>query len=153
MKSKGLSLVFFLTIITASVHAQDYKNAIGVKFYPTGVTFKHFVNDKISLEAIGYFYKYGTRITGLYEFNFPLLETAGLNWYMGPGVHVGFYNNKYGADGATVFGIDGVIGLDFKIPSAPINLSLDWQPSLEFGDNYNNGFSGGWGGFGIRYTF
>ena len=48
-------------------------------------------------------------------------------------------------------GVDGVIGLDYKFRGAPINLSLDWQPSFEFGDN--RGFVSSWGGLGIRYTF
>ena len=26
-------------------------------------------------------------------------------------------------------GVDGVLGLDYKISGAPINVSLDWQPS------------------------
>ncbi|HEY8687835.1 MAG TPA: hypothetical protein VIM07_01270, partial [Chitinophagaceae bacterium] len=63
---------------------------------------------------------------------------------------IGFYNNKYG--GATSIGVDGVLGLDYKIPSAPLNLSLDWQPSIEFGNGFNNGFSGNWGGIAIRYV-
>ncbi len=151
MKTKVLSTILALIFFTSAANAQTYKNALGVKFYPGAVTFKHFTSSKVSLEAIGYFYNRGTRITGLYEFNFPLADIQNLNWYVGPGAHVGFYSNKYG--GSTSFGVDGVIGLDYKIEKAPINLSLDWQPSIEFGDNYGNGFSGGWGGFAIRYTF
>ncbi len=151
MKTKLLSVILVLTIFSTAAHAQNYKNALGVKFYPGAVTFKHFTSSKVSLEAIGYFYNHGTRITGLYEFNFPLADVDNLNWYVGPGAHVGFYNNKYG--GGTSFGVDGVIGIDYKIEKAPINLSLDWQPSIEFGDNFGNGFSGGWGGFAIRYSF
>jgi hypothetical protein len=48
------------------------------------------------------------------------------------------------------FGIDGVLGLDYKIKGAPLNLSIDWQPSFNFvGYSY---FSN-WGGLAIRYTF
>jgi hypothetical protein len=72
----------------------------------------------------------------------------GLQWYFGPGAHVGFYNGKYG-DGVYA-GVDGVLGLDYKIRSAPINISIDWQPSFEFGDG--RGFVGSWGGIGIRYV-
>ena len=46
---------------------------------------------------------------------------------------------------------DGVLGLDYKFRGAPINMSIDWQPSFEFGAG--RGFVGSWGGLGIRYTF
>ena len=62
-----------------------------------------------------------------------------------------FYNAKYG--GGSALGVDGVIGLDYKVSSIPVNLSLDWQPSIEFGSGFNNGFNGSWGGLAIRYTF
>jgi hypothetical protein len=151
-----LIAVFFITV--ASVNAQSssansttYTTALGLKFYPTGVTLKHFLTSNHALEGIGYFYNYGTRITGLYEIYGDINNAPGLRWYIGPGAHVGFYNTKYG--GGSSAGVDGVLGLDYKVTNAPLNLSLDWQPSFEFGDNFNNGFSGGWGGFGVRYTF
>jgi hypothetical protein len=141
---------------SASTYSSDYVTALGIKFYPTGVTLKHFVNGtKNAVEVIGYFYKYGTRITGLYEIHNDISGAPGLKWYIGPGAHVSFYDRNKNNDhyGGAAVGVDGVLGLDYKINSAPINLSLDWQPSFEFGDNYNNGFSGDWGGFAIRYTF
>ena len=154
---KNLTVVFFmLSIFTGKLFAQsnvgssDYKTALGVKFYPGAISLKHFVSDKTALEGIAYFWNRGSRITGLYEIHGDLENAGGLKWYIGPGAHVGFYSNKYYA-GGTYIGLDGVIGLDYKIKSAPINLSLDWQPSFEFGDGA--GFSGNWGGLAIRYVF
>jgi len=152
-------LLIALTMLTitmsnaqsSSSNSSTYTTALGVKFYPTGVTLKHFISDNHALEGLGYFYNYGFRITGLYEIYGDINNARGLRWYIGPGAHVGFYNTKYG--GGSSAGVDGVLGLDYKVTNAPLNLSLDWQPSFEFGDNFNNGFSGGWGGFGIRYTF
>jgi hypothetical protein len=133
-----------------SSQGSTYRTALGVKVWDGGgISFKHFVTDKNALEFIGYFWSRGTRITGLYEIHGPINGATGLQWYIGPGAHVGFYNTKYG-DGAFI-GIDGVLGLDYKFKGAPINISLDWQPSFEFGDN--RGFVGSWGGLGIRYTF
>jgi hypothetical protein len=161
---KAFPFLFVITISALTVNAQkssttytsDYTTALGIKFYPTGVTLKHFLaGNKNAVEFIGYFYDEATRLTGLYEIHNDINGAPGLKWYFGPGAHVSFYNKKknnqhYGGAGV---GVDGVLGLDYKIKSAPINLSLDWQPSFEFGDNYNNGFSGDWGGFAIRYTF
>jgi len=131
--------------------SQSYTTALGVKFYPGAITLKHFVSDKNALEGIAYFWNKGFRITGLYEIHGDINGAPGLKWYIGPGAHLGVYNSKYG--GSSSVGIDGVLGLDYKFRDAPINLSLDWQPSFEFGDKYGNGFSGNWGGFAVRYTF
>lgn len=136
---------------SSSYSSSDYRTALGVKFYPGAISLKHFVNGNNALEALGYFWDRGFRLTGLYEIHGNIKGAPGLKWYIGPGVHVGFYNEKYG--GASSFGVDGVLGLDYKINSAPINLSVDWQPSFEFGEKYGHGFSGNWGGFAVRYTF
>ena len=144
-------LLFLCAIATQSATAQangdTYKTAIGVKFYPTGVTIKTFMKPNLAFEAIGYFWERGTRITGLFEYHYSLTPSGRLKWYIGPGAHVGFYKQDF-FDGGTSVGIDGVLGLDYKFPGIPINVSLDWQPSYEFG-NYD-GFSGNWGGIGLR---
>lgn len=133
-----------------SSNSSSYKTALGVKVWDGGgISFKQFINGNNAIELIGYFWNRGTRITGLYEIHGPISGATGLKWYIGPGAHIGFYNTKYG-DGAFA-GIDGVLGLDYKFKGAPINMSIDWQPSFEFGNH--RGFVGSWGGLGIRYTF
>ena len=149
-----LAAVLFFTITvmaqSKSQNSSSYKTALGVKVWDGGgISFKHFVSDKNAVELIGYFWNRGTRVTGLYEIHGDINGAKGLKWYIGPGAHIGFYNTKYG-DGVYA-GVDGVLGLDYKFKGAPINMSLDWQPSFEFGDN--RGFVGSWGGLGIRYTF
>lgn len=156
MLKKFLFVVGCSLIVGATTQAQSkgysYKTALGVKFWNgAGVTFKTFVAPEQAVEVIGYFYKDGTRITGLYEFHGDVNGAKGLKWYAGPGVHVGFYDAKGTSANNTFAGIDGVLGLDLKINRAPINLALDWQPSFEFGNN--RGFVGSWGGFAVRYTF
>ncbi len=147
------AVLFFTTAVMGqnkSSNSSSYKNALGVKVWDGGgISFKHFFNEKNAGELIGYFWGQGTRITGLYEIHSTLGDDGNFKWYIGPGAHIGLYNTKYG-DGA-FFGVDGVLGLDYKFKKAPINMSLDWQPSFEFGDN--RGFVGSWGGLGIRYTF
>jgi hypothetical protein len=133
----------------SNVGSTDYRTSLGVKFYPGAITLKHFISDRSALEGLAYFHWGGTRITGLYELHYNIEGVPGLQWYIGPGAHIGFYGNKY-ADGTQV-GLDGVLGLDYKIRQAPLNLSLDWQPSFEFGSG--RGFYGGWGGLSVRYVF
>ena len=162
---RKLLVVFTLFLLTYHAEAQNtgssYRTALGVKVWDgAGISFKHFLTGNNALELIGYFWGHGTRITGLYEIHGPIKGATGLKWYIGPGAHIGFYNDHhhnhnhihddhYGH--GPVIGIDGVIGLDYKFRGAPINMSLDWQPSFEFGEG--RGFYGNWGGLGIRYTF
>ena len=156
MKMKALlfSIAFVCSLGTLKAQrnetGHDYSNAVGLKFYPTGITFKHFLSEDKALEGLLYFWDKGTRVTGLYEFHFDIGEVEGLKWYVGPGAHIGFYNNNY-YGGSTLIGVDGVIGLDYKFSDLPINLSLDWQPAFEFGDGA--GFVGAWGGLAVRYVF
>ncbi|HVZ56010.1 MAG TPA: hypothetical protein VG870_05075 [Chitinophagaceae bacterium] len=151
---------FFVAILVAlaggvkaqsrSTNSSTYETALGVKVWDGGgISLKHFFNSNNAGELIAYFWSHGIRFTGLYEIHGPISGAEGLRWYIGPGAHLGSYSSKYG-DGAFV-GIDGVLGLDYKFRGAPINMSLDWQPSFEFGTD--RGFYSGWGGLGIRYTF
>jgi len=153
---KALVSILVIVLVTnahaqsSSVTGYEYRTSLGVKVWDgAGISLKHFFDEKNAGELIGYFWSGGTRFTGLYEIHGNINEAAGLRWYVGPGAHIGFYNSKNG-DGAFI-GIDGVLGLDYKFNAAPINLSLDWQPSFEFGAG--RGFVGSWGGLGIRYTF
>ena len=160
MRRIFLLIPAFLIVIASqaqskSARGSPYRTALGVKVWDGGgITFKHFFSGSNNAgELIGYFWRQGARFTGLYEIHGNFSDASGLKWYIGPGVHVGFYDyvkNNYRIDG-TYVGIDGVLGLDYKFNEAPINISLDWQPSFEFG-NYV-GFNGNWGGLGIRYTF
>lgn len=146
----ALCIVTLTQAQSKSANSSSYRTALGVKVWDGGgISLKHFFNGNNAGELIGYFWNRGARFTGLYEIHGDFNGAPGLKWYIGPGAHIGFYNTKYG-DG-TFVGIDGVLGLDYKFRGAPINMSIDWQPSFEFGDN--RGFYGNWGGLGIRYTF
>jgi len=145
-----------LTTLQAQQTSKDYVTAVGVKFFPGALTVKHFLNDNNAIEGLGYFWQYGSRITGLYEHHTNFNTVDGLKWYVGAGAHIGFWNDKWknnypSRNSGVAMGIDGVLGLDYKLKTAPLNFSIDWQPSFNFiGYNY---FEGGWGGLAVRYTF
>lgn len=157
MKNIALATLLFFCMYTgnaqsSSTNSTDYQTALGIKIWDGGgITLKHFIASDRAIEGIGYFYKRGIRVTGLYEIHGDISGAPGLKWYVGPGAHLGFYNDKYYDEAKVVLGIDGVLGLDYKFNTAPINLSIDWQPSFEFASGF--GFNGNWGGLGIRYTF
>ena len=132
----------------------EYTTAIGVKVYPHAISVKHFMNQN-AIEALGYVSSDGFRLTGLYELHHTLGLVEGLKWYVGGGAHIGkgssTWKTKYPERmPGMALGLDGIIGVDYKIKEAPLNISFDWQPSFNvLGYSY---FEGGWGGLGIRYT-
>lgn len=154
-----MAVIGFLAIPSQS-NAQalgtSYTTGVGVKLGYWGggaLDIKYFMEPTKALEGqLGFGPDWFT-ITGLYEFHGPIEGAPGLLWYVGPGAHIGFWNTSYrdhhnGTSGA-FFGVDGVLGLDYKFNRAPIDLSLDIQPEVSVPDG---GF-GIWGGLGIRFTF
>lgn len=160
MKSFPVKLfvaVLFSLLFSFSAEAQTapYDQAIGLKL-PGGfsATYKKFMSSTNNVEFLATVWNKGFRVSGLYEFNFyafPGVEN--LSWFVGPGTHIGFWKDdkekNYGSK--FDFGIDGIIGLDYKIKEIPVNVSLDWQPSITLVGSA--GFSPVFGGFAVRYTF
>jgi hypothetical protein len=154
-----LGLLALLTVhqtSKAQSMGSEYRTAIGVKFWPGALSVKHFVRDNRALEGLLNFWGHGVRFTGLYEVHGDINGAPGLKWYVGPGAHIGAYNdhywrgNRHYEDGAMSLGLDGVLGLDYKIKGAPIALSLDVNPYLEL---LHGAYFDVWGGLGIRFTF
>jgi hypothetical protein len=154
MKKKIILSSLILCFIFNGAQAQKsyynkYSTMLGVKFYPGAITLKESLHNNKAFEAIAYFYK-GARITGLYEFHYGIEGIEGLRWYVGPGVHLSIYDPNY-FGGRTYMGIDGVLGLDLRFNKIPFNFSLDWQPSIDFGEG-SSSFVPGFGGLAIRYV-
>ena len=155
---KFIFAAFLLFFSFSQLQAQTsatYDRAIGVKF-PGGfaVSYKQFVKDYQNVEAEAMFWNGGFRVVGLYEFNWDIPSVDGLRWYVGPGAHLGAWNNtgdKQSNKSKIGLGIDGVIGLDYKLADYPINISLDWQPAVDLIGS--TGYNAAYGGIGIRYTF
>lgn len=151
-----LAGIFSANIVNGQATGSTYKTAIGFKFGPAALTVKHFVQPNAALEGLAYFWDNGFRITGLYEWHGNIKGAAGLKWYVGGGAHVDIWDDEYRNNnrennGGAGAGLDGVLGLDYKFKGAPINMSLDWQPSVTFiGDNYSNA---NWVGIAIRFAF
>ena len=140
-------IVLASTFFTAS--AQDYKVALGVRLSnatPTlsnAITLRYHMNQTQAIEGI---VSFGSRfgIGALYEVHKPT-TVQGLNWFFGGGAYIGFQ------DGDTYLGPTGIIGLDYKFPGIPLNLSLDWKPELDFIPAIN--FVPDAFGFSARFTF
>lgn len=153
---KKLLFVVLLALIGSTVYAQDYKTGIGVRgTFVSGLTVKHFIKEDAALEGIVSFGRWGMNLTGLYEWHARAFDVEGLNWYYGAGGHIGNWNDDYpwvdDQGEFMVIGIDGIVGIEYKIQDIPISFSADYKPSLNF-----SGFPGFWGYGGalsVRYTF
>lgn len=98
-------------------------------------------------------------VSGIYHWVFNL--TGGLNWFIGPGAQVGFYDYNHNYDDGDFYkdrsgislAIGGQLGLeyDFNEHGIPLLLSLDARPMWDM-IGYYNGFGGG-AAFALRYTF
>ena len=130
MKQAGVifSLVFSLLFIH-SANAQDYKAAIGVRFSSKAAL----VNNSVSLK---YFFTEKTAVEGLVTFNNPFalgllveqhkpLAVNNFKYFYGAGFYGAF-------SGTRRVGLQGVVGLDYKLPNIPLNFSIDWKPELTF---------------------
>jgi hypothetical protein len=118
-----------------------YKTAIGIRGGETsGFTLKHFTGTESAIEGIFGFWPDAFSITGLFE-HYVNAGTDGLYWYYGGGGHVGFntgglyYASEsrryYYHSGETGIGIDGMLGIEYKIPRIPFAISLDLKPYME----------------------
>ncbi len=50
--------MFLSLAISSQTDAQksDYKSALGLKFYPGGITYKTFIKHNVAIEGVGYFW-------------------------------------------------------------------------------------------------
>ena len=157
---KKTILLLVLLLATVSARAQDYSWAFGVRGggNDSGVTLKHILSDGNAME-LTCTYQYprdrmvrATVLSALYEWNQPVFND-GFFLYYGFGAHVGGATmakdgNYYGS---LALGAVGVVGLEYKLYSAPIAFSLDYRPFLNLLPQPNLFF--GNAGLGIKVCF
>ncbi len=156
------SLTVVIAFFTKQANAQDYKTALGVKFggYENGFSIKYFPQNNVALEGVLGFRDGGVVATGLYEIHQEAFGVPELKFYFGAGAHIGAIGNGvyHTFDGSNqtyheshvLFGIDGVLGLEYIIPKSPIAISLDLNPRAELA---TGPFFDLAPGLGLKYTF
>lgn len=168
---KRILFSLFITITTLSLNAQVNPNAIGIRgggglggSYGGELTYQKGFGTANRLELdFGFrsrrykgskgndWYYNHLSVTAIYHWVFNL--SGGLNWYIGPGAQVGFYDDYYDNNSGVSLALGGQIGIeyDFNEHGVPLLLSLDARPMWDF-VGYYAGFGGG-GAFSLRYTF
>ena len=161
MKNQTIILLFAIVGVFActTLDAQNYKSTIGVRAgYPWAVSYKTFVSGNNAIEIYGAYRGYRNygwfSINGAYQIHFDLEGVEGLQWYVGAGAGLLFWNydKNFKDPGANQsISVQGYLGLDYKVPGAPLNLTLDWVPNI-FINGYSRGFYGRYGNLGVRYV-
>lgn len=170
MKTKHLLMWLWVALAlpfmanAQSINSSTYRTAIGLRAGGTsGLTVKHFMGSGAALEGIVGLWSNAFSITGLYE-KHASSGAIGLNWYYGGGGHIAaanryhgpsrYYYRDYYSDGGFGIGIDGVVGLEYKINPIPFAISFDLKPFIEI-----NTYGGGGAffaldpGLGLKFTF
>lgn len=152
---KLIIVLIVLSFNCGVVNAQNYNTGIGLRGgFSSGITLKHVMSDNNAIEGILATQHKGLLITLLYERHVSAFDVPGLFWYYGAGGHLGMYDENdppgYLDNTYVLLGINGVVGLDYKIEEIPINISLDLMPRMHV-----VGYTGlRWGGgFSLRYVW
>lgn len=113
--------------------AQKYNTALGARLGggTYGITLQQRVASRVTIEGIAGLREREYSGTVLGQYHFGILGPS-LNYYVGAGGHIG--HNK---DTGGFSGLDGLVGVEYKVAFLPIVLSFDFKPTLEFsGDDY-----------------
>lgn len=153
MKKLLAVVTFALATIfgTTEMNAQTYKTGAGLIIdFGDGATFvgphvKHFFKANHAGEFSVAFADGVTAIQANYQYHQRISGANGLQWYLGagPGILTG--------GGSTHFAPSVMLGLDFKIPGAPLSMSMDWRPRFIIGE-YSDATVGRFAA-GFRFTF
>lgn len=173
----SLSVVLFLMLSlrmysqtenTPVVTTPGYTTALGIRAgYTGGLTIKRFVSATHALEGIVSLGRNKVGVTLMYEKHVQSPTVAGFKWYYGAGAHFSHYtrseyyrsesrNYRYyyyrvRQDGSGI-GIDGILGIEYKISPIPFAISLDLKPYVEVHTS-NSIYMALDPGLGIKFTF
>jgi len=167
MKKITLSLGLAVGIIVSGFAQSTYKSAIGGRlssgyFDLFSASYKIFIGD--SPEALEFnvgFKPYNLAYSWVnfsaavsYQYHFDIQPAPGLKWFIGGGLQA--YNSFSGNGAYSGFGLSifPTGGLDYKFSEIPLNLSLDFRPTIQLIKPYDYYDNFRFAGFGLsaRYT-
>lgn len=132
-------------VISIGVSAQNYTRDAGIQL-GNGVScsFRQFYKEDLAMEIYGGYQERGLRIGAVREYFKPSLTrySENIRMYFGYGVHTGFtvtnehkvFNRVYKYDWifSPVFGVDGIVGVEYRSPELPFLFAAQALPSFEF---------------------
>ena len=148
MGKKRIGLIVAALWAVTGLSAQNYQCAVGVRggVTATGLSVRYHFDPVNALEGMLDFAQ-GFYISALYERTIPVIG-EGFEFYYGAGANLGSWDYD---DGEFTFGVNGIIGLEYKIRELPLAFSLDYKPNLNVIGK--TGFHAADFGLGIRVAF
>lgn len=156
-----LTLLILVFVTTHQASAQTpYRTAIGLGIDVGdgetlfGPQIKHNLGGRDAINAQVLFADHMTVVGLDYSYNQRIRGARGLSWYIGVGPQVSFldygkwdddwdddhgHHHHWDNDDSHVdFAIRPALGLEFRIPSAPLAMHFDWKPwwNLSHGSNF-----------------
>ena len=165
MNTRKLVLIT-LILFSSSIAMAQYDFAVGLRSGGTsGLTLKK-NNGSSAIEGIVGFWSHGVSLTGLWEKQQNAFDEPGFNWFYGFGGHLAFYGDKFDGRGGAAWynhphdiddgdfgiGIDGIVGLEYKIPDVPLAIDISLKPYMEIVSEGGVFFSPD-PGIGIKFAF
>lgn len=148
------SLLLFSLLLTLSIFGQRYSNSVGLKYATQGsmqINGKHFLTENNALEvSLGGYTNY-VWLQGNFLWQSPLVDD--LDYYFGAGPGFGMFTGnsimQTSANDRYFIGVNGVFGVEYKLPDYPFTFSLESGPYVQVIQK----FSLGWNvGLAARYV-
>lgn len=164
---KKILFIFICVAFSSVISSQEHKYNIGLRGGETsGIVLRNYFNENSAVEGMIKFYQEGFKFTLLKEVFSKSSLSSTNNFYLvkGAGFHAGvintdnykFFSKRYYLSEETVnplFGLDGLIGMEYRIKSFPLVIGLDWKPYFEFSRIQYFRLEPWDVGFSIRYAF
>jgi len=143
-RAKWLLLVLgtvLFSVDRASAQLTD-QHALGGRFGNlVGITYRYALPETssavegiLSMQSNSVFRRF--RVVGLYEFHQPLPIAENFSWFYGFGGSVGSFRKKPSNGTASrskfLLGVDGIVGVEYNIPTTRLSASLDAKPYFDF---------------------
>jgi len=155
MKKLFLPLIAAVTFtaFTQEAKAQTpFKSAIGIVFdghnsSNVGIQYKTALQNSQAAQFQASFSNKWVNLGADWQYEKAIPGAEGLAWYVGLGAELSFWNHD--SVNKTYFGIRPQAGLEYKLPTLPIGLHLDYKPYIGFTNK--TGFEGDGFTFGVKY--
>ena len=164
---RKLYTIIILLCLSPAAFSQFYNKEIGIRGgYTSGITFRINLEEDLSYEMQLSYRDNGGMFTMYRLQHMEMGMDRGGNWEFiyGFGMHTGFYYTDtykifyreiyYGTEFFTpVIGMDGYLGIDYKLVDIPMSFGVSFQPYMELSLKQVFGINLWDFGFNIRYMF
>ncbi|MBO6063765.1 MAG: hypothetical protein J6P62_07310 [Bacteroidales bacterium] len=144
------TLILIAAILGFAVVASAQPRAIGVRAgYGGEFSYQHGFGNSFAELDLGWWGNNHINLVGIYDF--IIGGNGQVNVYLGPGAQLSIWNNAPQHTSQMNVGLAGQFGVEWNIPTIPLQLSLDWRPVFFFLNDGGFGYDSV--GLGIRYRF